>query len=534
MSQAAGAPSTWMRHDGPGSARERLRTAVAALTRARRLQVLVDHGFGGLLAGLGLATVAVLLARLLPSPYAPWQLASAAVIIALAVALPVGWRRRPGALEVAIRADLMLRLKQRLSTAWEYVTIHGDNALADRLAVHAVKAGLPARPWRVFPLRVNRWGLLSPLAATALLLVSVVDVSRVPGPLPRNVDEQVVAEGQRLGAFGRAMQARAERDKLPRSTRQAAKIERLGARMESGALSRSQALEQLRQRGESLDQERMQAQASQTGAGLQRAESAEGSPIAPHLNAGAMLERMQRGALDSDDTRALAQRLSDIERSGIARQELENALGRHRAGVDDALREILEKLAQIERALKEDRELRNAREQVRRARENLADSRAGASAGRGRTAILDWDDDEGEDRGDKGEANAGAVRRLDSATAGKSSSGASLGDSSIAADRQHSPLRPDSRPSGPVLAPQGQMRDGEVFTSQEGWILPRPGRPRVENVEMSSEFASQVEEVLSREQYPAHYKEFIRRYFLTLSQGVRVPQEQSPGTRVAP
>lgn len=534
MSQAAGAPSTWMRHDGPGSARERLRAAVAALTRARRLQVLVDHGFGGLLAGLGLATVAVLLARLLPSPYAPWQLASAAVIIALAVALPVGWRRRPGALEVAIRADLMLRLKQRLSTAWEFVTLHGDNELADRLAAHAVKAGLPARPWRVFPLRVNRWGLLSPLAATALLLVSVVDLSRVPGTLPRKVDEQVVAEGQRLGAFGRAMQARAERDKLPRSTSQAAKIERLGARMESGALSRSQALEQLRQRGDSLDQERMQAQAGRTGAGLQRAESAEGSPIAPHLNAGAMLERMQRGALDSDDTRALAQRLSDIERSGIARQELENALGRHRAGVDDALREILEKLAQIERALKEDRELSNAREQVRRARENLADSRAGASAGRGRTAILDWGDDEGEDRGDRGEASTGAVGRLDSATAGKSSSGASRGDSSIAADRQHSPLRPDSRPSGPVLAPQGQMRDGEVFTSQGGRILPRPGRPRVENVEMSSEFAPQVEEVISREQYPAHYKEFIRRYFLTLSQGVRAPQEQPPGTRVAP
>jgi hypothetical protein len=38
---------------------------------------------------------------------------------------------------------------------------------------------------------------------------------------------------------------------------------------------------------------------------------------------------------------------------------------------------------------------------------------------------------------------------------------------------------------------------------------------------MASEFAPQVEEVLSREHYPAHYKEFIRRYFLNLSRGAR-------------
>ena len=52
MSQATDAPSFWIRDGGPGPARDRLRKPVAALTRARRLQVLVDHGFGGLLAGL--------------------------------------------------------------------------------------------------------------------------------------------------------------------------------------------------------------------------------------------------------------------------------------------------------------------------------------------------------------------------------------------------------------------------------------------------------------------------------------------------
>ena len=533
MSQVTVNPGFWIRHDDPGPARERLHKVVAVLTRARRLQLLVDHGFGGLLVGLVLATVAVLVARLTPSPYPPWQLASSAVIIALAVALLVGWRRCPDSLEVAIRADVMLKLKQRLSTAWEFVTLHGDDQLVDRLAVQAVKAGVPANPWRVFPLRVNRWGWLAPLAATALLLASVIDLDRMQTQVPQAVDERVVGEGRRLGEFGRAMQARAERDKLPRSARQAVQLERLGARMQGGALSRSQALGQLRRMEESLDEERTQAlaEAKLTGSGARRAARAEGSHVAPGLNPGALLERMQRGALDSDDIRALARRRDDLERLGIPRRELENALERHRSGADDALREMLETLAQLDRALKEDRELSNAREQVRRAQDSLGDARAGMSAERAQMADMDWDEDE--ERGVGGDAKAGTDGRPEGATVGRAARGGSQGDKSIATGREHSPLGPDPGPAGRVLAPQGQVREGESFTSQ-GQVLPRAGRPNVESIEMKAEFATQVEEVLSKDQYPAHYKEFVRRYFLNLSQGMQVPQAQPPGTRGAP
>ena len=125
-----------------------------------------------------------------------------AVIIALGVALLVGWRRRPDALEVAIRADVTLKLKQRLSTAWEFVALHGDNELADRLAVQAVKAGVPADPWLVFPLRVNRWGWLAPLAATALLLVSVIDLH--PGAGAGASERSTSGWWARASAWGRS------------------------------------------------------------------------------------------------------------------------------------------------------------------------------------------------------------------------------------------------------------------------------------------------------------------------------------------
>jgi hypothetical protein len=481
--------------------------AVAALTRARRLQVLVDHGFGGLLVGLGMATFAVLVARLVPLPYSPWQLAGAAVIIAVALALLLGWQRRPDALEVAIRADLALKLKQRLSTAWEVITVRGDSELAERLSVQAVKAGLPTHPGRLFPLRVNRWGQLSALAALALLLVSVVDLNWMQAPVPREVDEQVVREGQRLGAFGREMQERARRDRLPRSERQAERLERLGARMESGTLDRGEALGQLHGMRDSLDEERMQALAEVNQTDIGRV----------------------RGTRDDADIRALAEQLADFERSGVPRRDLDDALRRQLPGDNERLREMLEKLAQVDRARGEDRELQSAREQVRLALEILGESGAGTDGGRSPGVSLDFDEEE--DRGSKSAAATGADgRRRSEMVRGAPGSGLP-GDSSGAPERQHAPVGTDARETGPVLKPEGQARKGEAFVT-EARILPRPGRPSVENLAMSSEFASQVEEVLSKEEYPAHYKEFVRRYFLTLSQG-RIPQQQPTDKRGA-
>jgi hypothetical protein len=529
MSQAADAPSLWIGLDSPESARERLRRSDAALTRARPLQLLVDHAFGGLLVGLCLATLLVLAARQVQAPHPAWQLVGISVIASLALSLVLGWWRRPDPLDVAIRADLVLRLKQRLSTAWEFMSLQGDAELTDRLAVQAVRAGIPARPGTVFPLRVNRWGWLAPLAATALLLVSVVDLSAVQPPTPHKVDEQVVGEGQRLSAFGREMQARAQRDKLPRSTRQAARLEKLGAHMQSGTLARDQALGELARMGESLDQERTQtlAEANPNDRGASRGQNAQRSALAADLNPGAMLERMQRGALDRADTRALAQRLDDIARAGIPRKELQSALERHEAGADEALKELLEKLANLERALKEDKELQNALEQVRRAQDSLGNSRA-SSDGRSSSAVaLDWDDEE-RDRDAQSGADARAESRQDSSGMGRASRAASQADSSVATERADAPLRPQADPAGRVLRPEGQLGSGKDYTS-EGRMLPRSNRPSVQHVEMGSEFAAQAEAVLASEHYPEHYKEFVRRYFLNLSQGARA----SPGESAA-
>ncbi len=524
MSQETITRSLWLGHTDPIPPQDDLRGVVAALTRARRLQLLVDHVFGGLLVGLGLATVAVLVTRLAPSLYLPWGVAGAAMMIALAVALWVGWRRRPDALDVAIHADLILRLKQRLSTAWEFMAVHGSGELAERLAMQAVRAGLPDRPGLVFPLRVNRWGRLAPLAAIALVLVSVLDFDGAQAPAASHQgDERVVSEGQRLGDFARAMQARARRDELLRSARQATQIERLGARMEGGALSRAQALGQLRQLGHSLDAERMQALADANDArsARPRAESGDVSDGASRLKPGAPSEQTTMGALHSDGTRALEEGPHDLVRPGSASGQQEEGMRGQETQNDERLRAMLEKPAPDERARREHEELQAAREKILQAQQRLGESPARSNGARESATDMAASERDEENDDDSWDKPRGGTKGITASRFG------SQDDSTVASDRQLGLLHPESGQSGPVLKPQSQLREGEVFVS-EGQTLPQPVQPSVENVEMSREFASQVEEVLSKEQYPAHYKEFVRRYFLTLSQGA---QQRPSGTR---
>ena len=182
---------------------------------------------------------------------------------------------------------------------------------------------------------------------------------------------------------------------------------------------------------------------------------------------------------------------------------------------------MLENMAQIELARKEQEELQNALSQVRQAQENLGEAAAQMLAGRGLPL-----DDEGEDQEGDGGPNANGDRRRLGESRGASRFGAQS-DSSAAAERQPAPNVADPAKSGPILKPQSDIREGESLVTH-GQVLPRANRPSVENVQMKAEFASQVEEVLSRERYSAHSKEFIRRYFLNLSQGAGAPQQQQP------
>jgi hypothetical protein len=214
----------------------------------------------------------------------------------LASAAALAYSCRPDDIEVDIDTDIKLNLKQRLSTAWEFISIvergrvsdsrarhgddpahghgHGDsdsdsdsdatmqaNDTVRRLAAQAVRARLPARTHskQVFSSRPSGAARMTPVAVIALVLISVVDLDVAKCAPSASSNEMVVSESVRLRDYGRRMQARARQHHLPQSDQQSLRLQELGNRMQIGALSRDAAVSRLRDLDDALDSARREA-----------------------------------------------------------------------------------------------------------------------------------------------------------------------------------------------------------------------------------------------------------------------------------
>ena len=518
--------SPWALHAGiePEVAIARLGGLVRDLTRARRLQLLVEFVCVGSFFGLIVACAVVLSLRLAALPHSGWQVAAWLLGAALVAAATLAWRRRPDDLEVAILADIALKLEQKLSTAWEFVRREPHAVVTQRLAIQAIRERMPTRHL-VFPLRLNTWGRLTPVAALLLALVSLVDL-RIDFDEAAGPSDVVVAdEGERLHEYGRRMAERARRESLPRSLAQAESMQRLGERMRSGELTRRQALSRLRDLDAALDRHRRAALSEGVDAGPGRidARSLAGLPILSGGLASALLSKLLEGRLEPGDLDALTAEAGDLSALGITNAELEEALENFAAGDSEALRELLEDLSQTGEAVNEALELLDAQQIVQLARENLGDAEIrlrvpgdAPNASEGAQGTL---------YGMLSERRLGGPRGETGAYLGDRGSGQDAGDNSGQL-RSPSP-RSNAQPTAGVLKPKGQSSEGPVFTT-EARVLPRLGAATVETVALDARYQAQIEAVLSRQSYPLHQKELVRRYFLSLTEGVRPDDETEP------
>ena len=510
------------RTDASRPAGARLGDFVHDLTRARRWQLLVERAAMGLFFGLLLACVPVLAARLAGRPSSEWALAAALAGLALGAAALAAWWRRPGDLEVAICADLDLRLDQRLSTAWELVRQEPGSARSERLATLALSQKMPMTHI-VFPLRIGTWGRLVPVAAMLLALVSLVNPVTRSESVPAPVDPLVAEEGARLREHGRRMEARAQREALPRSGAQAGELQRVGNRMENAAQSREQALRRLRALDESLGRQRRAALAEGLPADFDplQVDGPSGSALLSDGGAGALLAKLRQGALAPRDLEALAAEATLLPALGIAEAQLEEALRRFAAGEQDALRHLLEKLEVIDVALREATLILDAERAVALARENL-----------GEPALLIGTRGEEDAEAEEGDGVLGWLDRKfrgphdDEVLPFAASRGPGRGEGPET-ETLHSPSpRSPSRPGEVAFRLEGRPGEGPVFAT-EARVLPRAGGSTLPLRELSPSFLPQVEAVMAGQDYPAHHRELVRRYFLALSAGA--PVERANG-----
>lgn len=514
------ASGTWLESRARRPAPEVLAHVVEGLTRARRVQALMEHLWFGIFWAIVLASLAVLLIRISGAPYPLPAVVAGALLTGMAVAAVLARVRRPGTLAVAIGADLSLNLKQQLSTAWEFACNEGDSPLAGQLAAQAVRARLPTRPELIFPLRYNLWGRMIPAAVLLLVLVVIVDLPTPEPPQAGSADVLLRSEGVRLRQYGQRMETRAQRDELDRSEQEARQMQRLGSRMESGSLSRRQALDRLGQLSDALDAQARDAlgEADATRVGPLSVQALEQRPRSSSalggLSARAMLDRLLDGDLRPGELDSLRRNPGGLSGMGIPASEVEEALKNFSRGDQSKLRELLEQLARTDRALEDAAQLDDARRQVEQAAENLGDAGA-PERGSGREPA----EAAGEGGDDMDDFPGGQMAEDSGGGANNSAGRYGSGDQDGNVRRETAEPGPSpGESSAAVLKPDAAFGEGEVFVS-EARVLPRTGDPEVQERELDPRFRSQMEDVLSKEAWPMHQKAFVRRYFLNLSEG---------------
>ena len=532
MIQPKHSTSFLFQHEDQTPVLDKLRHTVRSLTHARRRQLVADYLCKGLFCGILAACLLVLAVRLnvIATPYPIVMLIISAIAVTVLITLLLAWQRRPTELQVAILADLKLNLKQQLSTAWEFAHKQSkadklsDPALVERLAFQAIRSRVPTRADRVFPPSLNNWAKLTPVAGGLLLLLLVFDPAQVSDTLSASIDALVVNQGVQLRDYGRQMQSRAERQSLPRSEQQAQQMQQLGKRMESGYLSRQQALNQLRELATALEQQRQAALTGHanetivTAVDSEQLQSLTSQAAVNQASLSATLDNLINGATEAANIQFSAGDAAALARHGITLEDLQNAVNNLVAGDDQNLREILQTLAQTAPATNEydAQVLEQAQQELSQIRETLGDSSI-AAANPAITEVFPGADSANsadEFSGQFGSHMMPAFPESD----GRSATGLGFGYGSQGSQQNPSLMQSETSTNDIVLKPDSQLNEGKVFSSTVQ-VLPRNNQPQLDTTAVDTEYANQLEAVLTKEHYPLHQKELIRRYFLTLSTG---------------
>jgi hypothetical protein len=460
-----------------------------SLQRRTRLVRALDYGLGGCLISLGVSLILVFLGNLrlivVPLPIAiPLMVGLASIIAGL-----IGLSRRTKAQESLIRTDRELKLKERLSTAYEQLHSGTGNLYTSLLLrdADANAAGVDAR--RIIPFRFKRrFALLS------ILLVSVIVLGGFGLPRPK-ADPQMAAIGEELEELGRRMMVRSEREVLPQTRRLAREIQQLGEQLQNRTTTREEASRLLA---------RITEQAKSQQEDLRERQVTPVSPPSPRSTVEDQLTRTPEDGdfreLDSvSPDQAPDLSLDEMEQGGDAGRGPstggadESGDARSLEEVQEALQELAAKLdagADTEDSLSEGRETASAGEtsQAAEASEPMSSETASGSEEPG-----------GEP------ASEGVDRPAPSGTPG----------AAPAPDQGDEPGRIPPTADGEPRELPGIVDRGESISTLIR-SLPSQNRTGIPEEDVIIEYQKQAEEAIASTQLPRRLKETVRGYFLRI------------------
>jgi hypothetical protein len=496
------------------------RTARTLMRRAgwvRRRALLLQALFIGLCLCLALA----IWHRFDPLPIGRLvEFGIAAMALCGVVAMGLGLRSRADPLGLLIRADRTLRLKERLSTAYELVMSPHPHPLRPIVLQEAARVARSVNPFRVIPSitpRTLRW---IPFLLLAIVLVLVVDFGLIlpqslvggdAGPSPAMYDQ-----GQQLERLGKRLETEARRRGLEHSMEAARRMQTLGQRLQNEKVNEREAMARVNSLAEYVRnlEDELKKMAVLEDISLSKVREVTVNQASVNGEVQRLLGMMGRGKLSPSEMRNLQERLQNLGQQGSLDERLSEAINQLRDGDLEGAREMLEDYLLQDQLAQDFEHLKRAERGLDRNFEHgLEGSEEMDLDHPGHDSAEDSDDEmAGDPRGGSGEM-AGDFEGgdyLDSEGMGSNSSVGSGRGAEAESPRSRIP-----EANAPASRLTGQSGEGGVRRSYVR-ALPLKAEAAVPLEEVLTTYQKRAEESLLREEVSPNNRDLVKAYFLAI------------------
>jgi hypothetical protein len=496
------------------------RTARTLMRRAgwvRRRALLLHALFIGLCLCLALA----IWHRFVPLPIGRLvAFGFAAMAFCALIAIGLGLRSRADPMGLLIRADRTLRLKERLSTAYELATSPQPHPLRPIVLREAARVARSVNPFRVIPSITPRTLHWTPFLLLAIVLVLVVDFGMI---LPQSLvggDERpsptLYDQGQQLERLGKRLETEARRRGLERSMEAARRMQTLGQRLQNEKVNEREAMARVNSLAEYVRnlEEELKKMAVLEDISLSKVREVMVNQASVSGEVQRLLGMMGRGKLSPSEMHNLQERLQSLGQQGALDERLSEAINQLREGDLEGAREMLENYLLQDQLAQDFEHLQRAERGLDRSFEQGFDPSEEMDLDHPGNESGEYSDYEmagvprGGDGGMSGDFEGGDY--LDSEGMGSNSSVGSGRGAESEAPRSRIP-----EANAPASRITGQSGEGGVRRSYVR-ALPLKAEASVPLEEVITTYQKRAEESLLREEIPPNNRDLVKAYFLAI------------------
>jgi len=434
------------------------------------------------------------------------SLAAWLVLLALAAAALYALRTFRGTLEALRGLDERLGLKDRLSTAFEYRLSGRQSLFVPLLYDDAARRAseVSERSW--FPFTFSRSDLLTPLLASTLAVLLLLDISG-PGPASRSAERQLLSRvSQQMAAYARPARKEPARPEVEERTPDAyEKLREMAEAVKNEKMDRQELTKQLSDLLQALKQERL-GKVQQLEADLSPMPGGSMAQLRPLAEQEVRPENVRQAQaqlepyFDGELPASLARSLGDIEASGKTEAFIEQTLKDLGAKKPEKNKPL--DLAENAPAGGPSRE--PGRAQDRR-------GGPGTSPGQGQPSAENAKGKEGGAQGGEAQPDQAGSKSEKNEDNSPYVAGHGTSNEKMAPYEMKGTARPPQPEAD--LAGQGERYSIHVRS------LPAPGRAGLPEEEILRPYRQAVQEALKREDIPPAYRAYIKNYFLSIGLG---------------